>query len=133
MSSKIFVNLPVKDLAKSIEFFTSVGYTFNEQLTDDKAGCLVITQDIFAMLLAEPFYSSFTNKPIADPATSEVIIALSQDSREDVDRLAQAALAAGAQPAKETDDQGFMYTRSFYDLDGHHWEIFHMDPAAVQG
>lgn len=134
MSTKIFVNLPVKDLARSVEFFITMGYRFDEQFTDEKAGCLVIADDIFVMLLTEPFFSSFTRKSIADTTGStETIIALSQDSRADVDRLADAAFAAGAQPAKETEDGSPMYTRSFYDLDGHHWEIFHMDPAVFQG
>ncbi|HEY5833751.1 VOC family protein [Streptomyces sp.] len=132
MSTKIFVNLPVKDLAKSIEFFTAMGYRFDEKFTDDKAGCLVIADDILVMLLTEPFFRSFTGKSIADTTRStEAIIALSQDSRADVDRLADAAYAAGARPAKETEGSP-MYTRSFYDLDGHHWEIFLMDPAALQ-
>jgi predicted lactoylglutathione lyase len=132
MSTKIFVKLPVKDLAKSIEFFTALGYSFNPQFTDDKAGCLVITEDIYAMLLTEPFFSTFTKKSIADSGSTEAIIALSQDSRAEVDRVADAALAAGAEPAQETQDESPMYTRSFYDLDGHHWEIFWMDPAALQ-
>lgn len=133
MSTAIFVNLPVKDLGKSIEFFTSLGYSFNPQFTDDKAGCLVISDTIYVMLLTEPFFSTFTTKSLADRGTSTTaILALSQDSKEDVDRLADAAVAAGAQTAKEPADASPMYTRSFYDLDGHHWEIFHMDPAAVQ-
>jgi predicted lactoylglutathione lyase len=131
MSTNIFVNLPVKDLARSKEFFTHLGYRFDPQFTDDKAGCLVITDDIYAMLLSEPFYAGFTNKPVSDGSTSEAIIALSQDTREEVDRIAEAALAAGAEPAQETVDQSPMYTRSFYDPDGHHWEIFHMDRVAV--
>lgn len=132
MPTKIFVNLPVKDLDRSIGFFTGLGYSFNQQFTDDKAGCLVISDDICVMLLTEPFFSTFTEKSIADSAGStEAIIALSQDSRADVDRLADAALAGGARVAQRTQDESPMYTRSFYDLDGHHWEIFWMDPAAL--
>jgi predicted lactoylglutathione lyase len=135
MSTKIFVNLPVKDLAASKAFFTALGYGFDENFTDHKAACLVLGDDSYVMLLVEPFFSSFTTKAIADTSTStEAILALGQDSRADVDRIGEAALAAGAQPAKETEDGSPMYTRSFYDLDGHHWEVFHLgapvDPDA---
>jgi predicted lactoylglutathione lyase len=134
MPTKIFVNLPVKDLAKSIHFFTELGYSFNPQFTDDNAGCLVISDDIYAMLLTEPFFKTFTKKDIPDAAkSSEAIIALSLDSRVQVDTLVDKALAVGGQPANETNNQGFMYGRSFQDPDGHIWEVFHMDPSAVQG
>lgn len=135
MPTKIFVNLPVKDLAASKAFFTALGYRFDENFTDGKAACLVLGDDSYVMLLVEPFFSGFTPKAIADTATStEAIIALGQDTRADVDRIAEAALAAGAQPVEETDAASPMYTRSFFDLDGHHWEIFDLgapaDPAA---
>jgi len=134
MSTKIFVNLPVKDLGKSIEFFTKLGFTFNQQFTDENAGCLVIGDDIFAMLLVEPFFKNFTKKAIVDATTgTEAIVALGVESRQRVDELVDKAFAAGAKPSNETSDQGFMYSRSFQDLDGHLWEILYMDPAAVQG
>jgi predicted lactoylglutathione lyase len=134
MSTKIFVNLPVKDLARSIEFFTGLGFSFNQQFTNDKAGCLVIGDDIYAMFLIEPFFKSFTKKNIADTATAtEAILALGVESRQRVDELVDTALASGGQPSNETADQGFMYGRSFQDPDGHLWEVFYMDPAAVQG
>jgi len=134
MSTKIFVNLPVKDLGKSIEFFTKLGFTFNQQFTDENAGCLVIGDDIFAMLLVEPFFKNFTKKEIVDATTgTEAIVALGVESRQRVDELVDKAFAAGAKPSNETSDQGFMYSRSFQDLDGHLWEILYMDPAAVQG
>ncbi|WP_326596092.1 VOC family protein [Streptomyces sp. NBC_01803] len=134
MSTMIFVNLPVKDLERSKTFFGKLGYSFNPQFTDENAACLVISDTIFAMLLVEPFFRTFTKKEIADPATSTtVIIALSAESREQVDDLADRALAAGGQPAMEPQDQGFMYGRSFLDPDGHQWEIIWMDPAATQG
>jgi len=133
MSQKIFVNLPVKDLAKSREFFSRLGYSFNAQFSDENAACLVISDDIFAMLLREPFFKSFTKKEIADSRTStETMIALSADSRARVDELTDKALAAGGTPAGETQDHGFMYGRAFYDLDGHHWEVVWMDPAAIE-
>lgn len=133
MSTLIFVNLPVKDLERSKEFFTALGYSFNPQFTDENAGCLVISDTIYAMLLTEPFFKTFTKKDIADSTrTTEAIVGLSADSKEEVDRLVDKALAAGGQPSMETNDQGFMYGRSFQDPDGHLWEVFWMDPSAVQ-
>ncbi|GAA4662639.1 MULTISPECIES: VOC family protein [Amycolatopsis] len=133
MSTKIFVNLPVKDLTKSLEFFAKLGYSSNPQFTDENAGCVVISEHIYAMLLTEPFFKNFTKKAIVDATTStEVITALSTDTREAVDELVDKALAAGAQVANEPMDMGFMYSRSFSDLDGHLWEVVYMDPNHVQ-
>ncbi|MFH8367834.1 VOC family protein [Streptomyces sp. NPDC018031] len=134
MSTQIFVNLPVKDLARSIGFFEKLGYSFNPQFTDDNAACLVIDDNVFAMLLTEPFFATFTRKETADAhRTAEVIVALSAETRERVDELVDSALAAGARQSKEPDDQGFMYARGFEDLDGHLWEVIYMDMSAVQG
>lgn len=134
MSTKIFVNLPVADLDRAMDFFTKVGFSFNPQFTDERAASMVISDDIFAMLLTEPFFATFTPKQIADAsATTEAIIALSADSREECDRIADAAIAAGATETRPADDQGFMYGRAFGDLDGHLWEVMWMDPSAVQG
>jgi uncharacterized protein len=133
MATKIFVNLPVKDLDKSKEFFTKLGYSFNAQFTDENAACLVIAEDIYAMLLTEPFFKGFTKKEIADSSKStEVLLALSTDSKQEVDELVQKAVAAGARESSDPQDQGFMYTRTFDDLDGHTWEIIWMDPSAIQ-
>ncbi|MFF1546113.1 VOC family protein [Streptomyces sp. NPDC058291] len=130
----IFVNLPVNDLDASKKFFTELGYSINPQFSDDNAASVVISDTIVAMLLTKPFYSTFTKKQIADSATtSEVLIALSAESREKVDELVDRALALGGSPSGETQDHGFMYGRSFDDLDGHTWEIVWMDPSAVQG
>ncbi|MCQ9183044.1 VOC family protein [Streptomyces sp. IBSBF 2953] len=130
----IFVNLPVNDLDASKKFFTELGYSINPQFSDDNAASVVISDTIVAMLLTKPFYSTFTKKEIADAtATSEVLIALSAQSREKVDELVDRALALGGSPSGETQDHGFMYGRSFDDLDGHTWEIVWMDPSAVQG
>ncbi|MEW1903519.1 MULTISPECIES: VOC family protein [unclassified Streptomyces] len=132
----IFVNLPVKDLDASKAFFEKLGYSFNPQFSDDTAACLVISDTIFAMLLTEKKFKEFTapGKEISDATkATEVLITLSAESREKADELADAALAAGGTPAKEPMDMGFMYGRSFTDLDGHHWEVFWMDPAADQG
>ncbi|GAB3491255.1 VOC family protein [Amycolatopsis cihanbeyliensis] len=132
MSTKIFVNLPVSDLDKSKEFFSSIGYSINEQFTDENASCVVITEDIYVMLLVEKFFATFTTKKIADTSTStEAILALTADSRQGVDELVDKALAAGGQVVREPMDEGPMYGRSFYDLDGHLWEVMYMDPAAV--
>lgn len=128
----MFVNLPVKDLKKSIEFFTQVGFAFNPNFTDDNATCMVIGENIFAMLLVEDYFKTFTPKEISDASkTSEVLIALMVESREKVDKLVDSAIAAGGTIAKDTQDLGFMYQRSFFDLDGHHWEIGFMDESAI--
>ncbi|MER7946947.1 VOC family protein [Streptomyces sp. NPDC096079] len=132
----IFVNLPVKDVDASKAFFEKLGYASNPQFSDETSACVVISDTIFAMLLEEPKFTSFMapGKEIADAAkTTEVLVTLSAESREAVDRLADAALAAGGGPAKDPLEMGSMYGRSFTDLDGHHWEVFWMDPAAVQG
>lgn len=125
----IFVNLPVKDLNRSVEFFTKLGYSFNPQFTNEQATCMIISDTIFVMLLVEDYFKTFTNKQIADTSTStEALICLSADSRAHVDELADNALAAGGTQAKEPLVMEYMYGRSFYDLDGHHWEVMFMDP-----
>ncbi|HEV7825452.1 MAG TPA: VOC family protein [Mycobacteriales bacterium] len=132
MSTKIFVNLPVSDLAKSVDFFTRLGFEFNAQFTDEHATCMVISEDIFVMLLVEARFKDFTSKRICDTTThTEAILALSAESRPGVDDLVDKALAAGAQPSNEPVDHGFMYGRSFQDLDGHLWEVVWMDPSAI--
>jgi len=129
----IFVNLPVKDLPKTKAFFREIGFAFNDQFSDDKAACMVISEHIYAMLLTESFFRTFTNKDICDTSKSiETIVALSAASREKVDELVDKALAAGGSPANEPTDHGFMYTRSFYDPDGHMWEVMYMDPSTVE-
>lgn len=132
MSTKIFVNLSVKDLPKSLHFFSELGYSANPQFTDENGACVVISEEIYVMLLTEPFFKTFTKKEIADATTStETILALSADSRQEVDALVDKALGAGGHVAGEpTEMEGFMYSRSFYDIDGHHWEVVYMDPKA---
>jgi uncharacterized protein len=133
VTTNIFLNLPVKSLDTSVKFFEALGYTFNKQFTDENATCLVISENIYAMLLVEPFFQTFTNKQIADTSRqTEVLIALSVDSRADVDTLVDKALAAGGTYANDPQDQGFMYSRSFQDPDGHTWEILFMEPSHVQ-
>lgn len=132
MPRKMFVNLPVADLQKSIAFFADLGFSFNPQFSDDNATCMVIGAESYVMLLVRDFFQGFTDKRVADAsAETEVLVCLSADSREEVDDLCERALAAGAQPSREPMDEGFMYGRSFADLDGHIWEIMWMDPAAI--
>lgn len=132
-SRMLFVNLPVKNLKRSIEFFTKLGFTFNKQFTDDAATCMIIGEQAFVMLLAEDRFKGFAKKPIADANTqTEGIFALTADSRAEVDELVKAALAAGGKPAADPMDHGFMYGWSFFDIDGHHWEVMWMDPSHVQ-
>ncbi len=127
MPRQLFVNLPVKDLDRSVRFFTALGFTFNPQFTDENATCMIIGSDCYAMLLVEKFFATFTDKPIADAARSvEVINAIGLDSREDVDAMADKALASGGSAFADPKDYGFMYQRSFQDPDSHLWELFHM-------
>lgn len=132
MSTQIFVNLPVKDLERSMDFFTALGYSFNKQFTDENAACLVIDEDhVYAMLLTHDAFRRFTKKEVADTSTStEAIIALSAESRDAVDALVDKALASGGSASNEPDDEDFMYGRSFQDPDGHLWEVFYMDRSA---
>ncbi len=133
MATKIFVNLPVKNLDKSKEFFAKLGYSFNKQFTDKNAACMVISDDIYAMLLEKPFFETFTEKSVADSAkVTEVLIGLSADSKKQVDTLLKNALAAGAKVSREPQDLGFMYSRSFEDLDGHIWEMIWMDESKIK-
>ncbi|HTV02834.1 MAG TPA: VOC family protein [Luteitalea sp.] len=129
---KLFLNLAIKDLARSRAFFSSLGFTFNEQFCSDNGLCMVLSNDGYVMLLEEARFKDFTKRDICDTRTHvEGLFALSADSREEVDAVIAKALAAGGSEAHDLQDHGFMYGRSFYDLDGHHWEIFWMDLAAV--
>ena len=132
MSTQIVVNLPVRDLPASKAFFNALGYATNPSFTNDEAACLVISDSIYVMLLVEPFFQGFTRKTICDARThTEVILCLSADSRSAVDALVDKALAAGGSEPMEAKDYGFMYQRSFQDLDGHLWEVVHMDEDAM--
>lgn len=132
MATKIFVNLPVKDLKKSIEFFTQLGFTFNPQFTDETATCMIVSEENFVMLLTEEKFKAFTPKPVCDATKStEVLLALSFESRAKVDEIVRNAVAAGGSTYKEPQDHGFMYAHGFQDLDGHIWEPFFMEPSAI--
>jgi predicted lactoylglutathione lyase len=133
MSRKLFVNVAVKDLERSMRFFSSLGFTFNPKFTDDKAACMIISDEAFFMLLSEPFFKGFTKRDVVDAhEATEAMFALSCESRAEVDSLVRKAIDAGGLHAMDPQDHGFMYGWSFYDLDGHHWEVMWMDPNAVQ-
>jgi len=128
----IFVNLPVKDLKRSIGFFTALGFTFDPRFTDENATCMIIGENIYAMLLVESFFNTFTGKAVSDAAkTTEVLTALSLGTRDEVDNIADKALASGGSPNMDPQDHGWMYSRSFQDLDGHIWELLYMDESRL--
>ena len=132
MATQIFVNLPVKNLSKSVTFFTSVGFTFDPKFTDENATCMIVGENIFVMLLVESFFKTFTAKEICDTKKStEVLVCLSYDSRQKVDELASKAVAAGVTSPRKPKDHGFMYQHGFEDVDGHIWELIYMEPSAA--
>ena len=132
MAKQIFVNLPIKDLGRSGQFFKKLGFTFNPQFTDENATCMIISDDIFAMLLVEKFFSTFTSKQIADASeNTEVIIAISAESRGKVDEMIANAVQAGGREPRPPQDYGWMYGRSFEDIDGHLWEVLYMDKSKM--
>jgi predicted lactoylglutathione lyase len=132
MNKQIFVNLPVKDLDKSKAFFGALGYSFNPQFTNDSGACMVIAEgSIYAMLLTEPFFKTFIDKPLVQAKeATEVLVCLSCESREEVDSLVAKAVAAGGRTPRPAQDHGFMYAHAFEDLDGHIWELVWMNTEA---
>ena len=134
MARQIFVNLPIADMARSRAFFEALGFSFNPQFTNEQGACMVIDDNIFAMLLVKPFFKTFIDTQIADAREmTEVLTCLSCDSREEVDGLVKKAVAAGGKAHRQPQDHGFMYGHGFTDLDGHVWELMYMDPAAAKG
>ena len=132
MAKQIFVNLPVKDLNRSIEFFTKLGFTFNPQFTDEDATCMIIGENIFSMLITEKLFKTFTKKPIADASkATEVITCISVNSREEVNAMLEAAIAAGGVEYNEPQDFGWMFYRAFEDLDNHQWEVMYGDESQI--
>ena len=133
MHKQIYVNLPVKNLNRTKEFFSSLGFSFNPQFSNEQAVCMVISENIYAMLLVEEFFQTFTKKPVSDAFKStEVLVCISCDSRAEVDELVAKAIAAGGRAPNPVQDYGFMYGHGFEDLDGHVWELSYMDPNATQ-
>ncbi|MDC0744574.1 VOC family protein [Polyangium mundeleinium] len=132
-SRKLFVNIAVKDLKRSVEFFTKLGFTFNPHFTDETATCMIVSEEAYFMLLVESKFKEFTKRQICDTSTAtEGLYCLSCESRDEVDQMVKTAVENGGSRAMPAMDLGFMYNGSFYDIDGHHWEVMWMDPAAVQ-
>jgi uncharacterized protein len=132
-SRKIFVNLPVRDLRRSIAFFSSLGFTFNPRFTDEKAACMVVSDEASVMLLTEPFFQTFTTRRLCDTVEdTEGLFAVSCRNRAEVDEIVNTAVNAGGRHAMAKQDHGFMYAWSFYDLDGHHWEVIWIDSTSLQ-
>ena len=133
MATKIFVNLPVKDLPKTKDFFGKLGFKFNAQFSDDTGACMIVSEDAYVMLLSHPKFKEFAPQAIADANRStEVLVALSCENRAKVDEMVATAVAAGGRTYSKPKDHGFMYGHGFQDLDGHVWEVFYMDPSAVK-
>jgi predicted lactoylglutathione lyase len=131
---KLFVNIPVRDLQQSIDFFEALGFTFNTQFTDATATSMLVGEDAYFMLLTTEKFKEFSKRPVGDPRKeTNALFALGVSNRDEVDALVKKAVAAGGSHAADPQDHGFMYVSSFYDLDGHHWEVFWMDPSAVNG
>ena len=132
-SRKLFVNLAIADLPRTTAFWKRLGFTFNPQFTDENATCMILSEEAYVMWLVRPFFQTFTKTQICDSSTaSETLLCISAESRAAVDELVNTALSAGGSPAMPPMDMGFMYGWSFYDIDGHHWEVMWMDPSHIQ-
>lgn len=132
MINSIFVNLPVKSLKTSVDFFTALGFKFNPQFTDEKSTCMLVGENIYVMLLEHEKFSGFINKPIAPSTSNEAILAFALESAEEVRTLASKAIELGARKLNEPEDLGFMFSWGFEDLDGHLWDLFWMNPEHIQ-
>lgn len=133
MNRKLFVNIAVADLDRSVDFFKKLGFEFDPRFTDETATCMLVGEDAYFMLLTEPTFRGFAKKEPSDPRTQAAAIhAITAQSKDEVDRFADKALEAGATSGGDANDLGFMYSRDFFDLDGHHWSIFWMDPSALE-
>ncbi len=131
---KLFVNIPVSNLQRSIDFFEKLGFNFNPQFTDATGTCMLVGEDAYFMLLDKERFRGFSKRPTGDPRReTNALFALSVNSRDEVDEMVEKAVAAGGSHAVDPQDHGFMYGSSFYDLDGHHWEVFWMDPSSISG
>ncbi len=132
MDTKLFINLPVKDPGATSKFFAKMGFSFDPQFSDDKAKCLIISDDMYVMFLAEPFFKSFTGRNIPDRSTSGVILSLLAHSREEVDQMIEKSISAGGRDISKPQQMDMMYTKTFEDPDGHIWEVFYVDMAKVR-
>ena len=132
MINAIFLNMPIKNLKKSVDFFTGLEFSFNPQFTGEDSTCMIIGENMYAMLCEESRFQQFLDKPIADPSTTEVLISLSCESKDEVKSLAENAFALGGKQLNQPEDHGFMYSWAFEDLDGHVWDLFWMDPTHVR-
>ena len=133
MITSIFINMPIANLKRSVDFFTGLGFTFNPQFTSEDTTCMLVGPNIFAMLLERDRFTGFIDKPVADSSSSEVILSLGCESPDEVRKLAEAAFVLGARKVNEIDDKGFMISWGFEDLDGHLWDLFWMDPQHIEG
>ena len=130
---KLFVNIPIRELKRSVDFFTKLGFTFNQEYSDERSTCMIVSDEAYFMLLTPPHFARFSKRKPSDPREqTEALYSISCASRAEVDELVKTALAAGGAHAMDPQDHGFMYQWSFYDLDGHHWEVIWMDPKAVE-
>ena len=133
MSTKVFVNLPTADLERSKAFYTALGCDINPLFTDENAACIVWSDDVFFMVLTREYFGTFTDKQVVDAkSAAQVLVALSRDSREDVDDVLTKGLAAGGAEPRDAQDYGFMYSRDLEDPDGNVLEFLFMDPAAAE-
>jgi len=132
MLSSIFVNLPIENLKRSVEFFTELGFTFNPKFTDAQSTCMIVNDTVYVMLVEHAKFSAFISKPIAPKTSTEAIFAFSCESPDEVRALSEKAIALGARKVSEPEDLGFMFSWGFEDLDGHLWDLFWMDPAAAE-
>ena len=133
MITSIFINMPIANLKRSVDFFTELGFTFNPQFTSEDTTCMLVGPNIFAMLLERDRFTGFIDKHVADSSSSEVILSLGCESPDEVRKLAEAAFALGARKVNEIDDKGFVISWGFEDLDGHLWDLFWMDPKHLEG
>ena len=129
--NQIYVNLPVKDIEKTKEFWTNVGFSINEQITDEKAVCVMLNDNIQVMFLTEEFFETFSERPVPKGDTTQVLVAIGLDSREEVDQVVNAAVASGAYQQEEPQDHGWMYQNSFWDINGHGWNVIYADPSQL--
>lgn len=129
--NQIYVNLPVKDVEKTREFWTKIGFSINEQITDEKAVCVMMNDNIQIMFLQEEYFQTFSERPVPKGDTTQVLVAIGLDSREEVDRVVNAAVANGAYQHEEAQDHGWMYQNSFWDINGHGWNVIFADPSQL--